>query len=741
MAKNVFNATLDVNNRVNRNSFDWSHQNNLTLNMGQIVPVMCELVPPASSLKIKPTFGLQFMPMVFPVQTRMRAQLSFYKVPIRTLWKDYTDFVGNFKKNLVPPYLDINSDEKIKNFCTTCSLGDYLGIPTTRVGSFGSGQPIPIKDAKLPQPAFRGSPMTWPNMLDVLSKNNPRLDAIISTANPTSTSTINVGYSLPFTSIANPTAVGFTITFGVEKSDYDGDPDEFYTYILNQSYLMLGTGTTVYSDCLKIPFSHPDCKYEILENQSSYQIRMTAEFKSIDEGVNISHATILFTSSPENYGSLRGLSESGIVDASIRAAFGNVVSELTLATSPYYNSSSPLRENQLQLSAYPPRAYEAIYNAYYRDNRNNPYVLNGEIEYNRWIPTDEGGADTTDYKLRMKNWEQDFLTTAVQSPQQGPAPLVGLTTYTSVDGASGISLTDENGKSYSVKFESDDLGLNDVSYEELNPAKNSVVQPRSLYDLATSGISIADFRNVNAYQRYLEMNMRKGYSYRDVIEGHFDTKVSYDSLLMPEYIGGLTQQVDMNSVVQSVETTDSGSYAGSLGSMAGSASVRGEGNNDITVYCDEESYIIGLLSVVPVPNYSQLLPKHWLHRDLLDSFYPEFDNIGFQPITYKEVCPIQSFADRPSSLNDTFGYNRAWYDYVSKVDTVHGLFRTNMRNFLINRTFNLRPELSESFLLVDEKQVNEVFSVTESTDKIFGQVFFECHAQLPISRVNIPKLE
>ena len=39
----------------------------------------------------------------------------------------------------------------------------------------------------------------------------------------------------------------------------------------------------------------------------------------------------------------------------------------------------------------------------------------------------------------------------------------------------------------------------------------------------------------NAYQKFLELNMRKGYSYRDIVEGRFDVKVRYDELLMPEF--------------------------------------------------------------------------------------------------------------------------------------------------------------------------------------------------------------
>ena len=139
--------------------------------------------------------------------------------------------------------------------------------------------------------------------------------------------------------------------------------------------------------------------------------------------------------------------------------------DLTLDSSPYYNSNSANKDKQIKISAYACRAYEGIYNAYIRDNRNNPYYVNGQVQYNKWIPTYDGGADQNIYELHYANWEKDFLTTAVQSPQQGTAPLVGITTYTetvettSDDGIpvtrelSRIALVDEDGKKYQVSFD------------------------------------------------------------------------------------------------------------------------------------------------------------------------------------------------------------------------------------------------------------------------------------------------
>ena len=39
MAQNIFDATFDANNRIDVNSFDWSHVNNLTTNFGRVTPV------------------------------------------------------------------------------------------------------------------------------------------------------------------------------------------------------------------------------------------------------------------------------------------------------------------------------------------------------------------------------------------------------------------------------------------------------------------------------------------------------------------------------------------------------------------------------------------------------------------------------------------------------------------------------------------------------------------------------
>ena len=810
MANGAFDATLDVNNEIKVNNFDWSHANNLTTQIGRVTPVFCELVPAHGSVRINPRFGLQFMPMVFPIQTRLRARMMFFKYPLRALWDGYRDFVGNFREDLEEPYLDMFTEDHITAMAKTGSLGDYLGLPTTLVGDFGAGTDMgspTFTIASVKGNQFGGSseftylaglPLTSLSNHSDFYRMSPQPTEVAMTSgasmtvpSPGSASATSVIRLVPhlhydFTTDDGPVTRSSVVTIKiptqpgkVKQSDFSKFGNYVTVYVRAASIIdiMSYVGCVQKDGALHLSFSFPQSFIDSKIESFSLDLYMNVISRF---GRRISGSTTAWDSELTPLGELLtdGSFKSGVQTSGWNWSMANVLSgntdqyvatyklnngapvDLTLKTSPYYNHLSANSQNQIKISAYACRAYEGIYNAYIRDNRNNPYYINGQVQYNKWIPTYDGGADTNVYRLRYANWEKDFLTTAVQSPQQGTAPLVGITTYTetvdAVDDSgqpvvrelSRIALVDEDGKKYQVSFDSDNEGLKGVSYVELdNEVK--MRQPRNLIDVVTSGISINDLRNVNAYQKFLELNMRKGYSYRDIIEGRFNVKVRYDELLMPEFFGGFSRDIEMHSISQTVDQDADGSqtYAKALGSQSGIAGVRGDSERALECFCDEESIVMGILIVTPLPVYTQLLPKHFTYRGLLDHYQPEFNHIGFQPILYKEVCPIQAYNEQPETIHDVFGYNRPWYEYVQKYDQAHGLFRSNLSNFLMNRVFNQKPELAQSFLVIDPEQVTDVFAVTkaddgtELTDKIYGQIWFDCTAKLPISRVAIPRLD
>lgn len=737
---NIWNATLEPNNNVKQNTFDWTHVNNLTTQIGRITPIQCELVPANTSFRVKPFPALQLMPMVFPIQTRMRATISYFRYPLRALWKDFKDFEGNFREGLEEPYHDFKSQTLLDKMLKTGQLMDYLGVPTTQIGSYGS-----IQEAK---PIFDTT----------TSYGN------IPFAVPSSIMPSNVSAPLP-SQIPNYTLYNQYGFYRVLEYDFGQDV----------SFLANDGARPLQIACSSLNEAAPTSNFRVgLYNSDDRLITTLSCTGFTNTGLLFSTYTsdilnvrkvLLFVycmADTDTYDGRVFNGNSGsplwnfafIPGLLTVTAVGGSVNGLTLATSPYYNSNSSNKNDQIKLSAYAARAYEGIYNSFYRDNRNNPYYINGVVQYNQWIPSYDGGADSYPYELRYANWEKDFLTTSVQSPQQGNSPLVGITTYDQVSTVTDehgqptevkqtrVAMVDEDGKRYSLEFDSDNEGLKNVKYVELDNG-TTVRSARSLFDLVTSGISITDLRNVNAYQKFLELNMRKSYSYKDIIEGRFDVKVRYADLLLPEFFGGFSRDINMNAVTQTVDKDDtgSGSYKDALGSQAGVGYFRGGTDANIECFCDEESIIMGLLVITPLPVYTQLLPKHFLYRGLLDHFNPEFNNISFQPITYREVCPIQAYNENPKSLTDTFGYQRPWYEYCQRYDQAHGLFRTDLSNFLMHRVFDRKPELAQSFLLIDPEQVTDVFSVIETTDKVYGQILLDCTVKLPVSRVAVPRLD
>lgn len=745
MAQNVFDATFDANNRIDVNSFDWSHVNNLTTDFGRITPVFCELVPAKGSLRINPEFGLELMPMVFPVQTRMFARLNFFKVTLRSMWEDYSDFISNFRDDLEEPYI-LPDPVRFERMFKTGTLGDYLGIPTQKTSfseyhSSAISRCSPTGSSNNQGFHFISSSKSWDDIFSQWSGSFGSLDSI------TCSTTSSDPNSTVFLSCADALSIGL---FGSSSLKFKMST--------TGSFKELPCRIMVYHNVFKTKF-YVDSNFVLSSDGKTALLNTT--LGNIKEKLGSANSS----SSPCSVGILipyHGLNSSTVdITTQVVDVYSNSeLTELDYGKFPF-RTKAKTTEGFPKLLAYRFRAYESVYNAYYRDIRNNPFVVDGRPVYNKWLPTMKGGADTTLYQLHQCNWERDFLTTAVPNPQQGAnAPLVGLTVgdvvTRSEDGTLSVQkqtvLVDEDGSKYGVSYRVSEDGerLVGVDYDPVSEktpvtAINSYAELAALATEQGSGFTIETLRYVNAYQKFLELNMRKGFSYKQIMQGRWDIDIRFDELLMPEFIGGISRELSMRTVEQTVDQQSSssqGQYAEALGSKTGIAGVYGSTSNNIEVFCDEESYIIGLLTVTPVPIYTQMLPKDFTYNGLLDHYQPEFDRIGFQPITYKEICPMNTDNSVfPGFLESTFGYQRPWYEYVAKYDTAHGLFRTNMKNFIMNRTFSGLPQLGQQFLLVDPDVVNKVFSVTEYTDKIFGYVKFNATARLPISRVAIPRLD
>lgn len=746
-----------------RNTFDLSFANNLSLNFGRLYPVLCKEVVPGDSFTIDTSFGLRFMPMAFPVQTRIRADIHYFYVRSRNLWKDFPDFIGATKENLTPPYLQTNDPKAF----TTGSLADYLGVPTTIGGNFNSNwmslsssNLVGDKRIKLPSEIEKKqiSHSLDFNSDTYLQKGllSSKQDLTLSMWRPIQSNNLYSFEDLsikPIPHYQEPemypdciymhtvsnlnTRVKITSQINLLGNNGNGTPQQILLFSDRNLWqagetsnekskdILIGAGDINFTQNHNV-YSSPRLNQITCYKYSSNGAQLTNLYSLINDYIDIGATLkIVFM----KYGNFieygipgTGTYQNFATNVQITNTDITQIVDVANYATPYLGAN-PL----IKINAMPFRAYEAVWNGFFRNQQVDPFKPAGIPEYNKYITNNNGGADTTTpLTFNNRYWEDDVFTTCLPSPQQGLAPLVGARqadpgqSYYTID-----TIINSEPSRIEVQTDSEDKMTLVTKYGKDTPESTI----KALNEAIAFGISINDFRNVNSLQRWLEKNVRRGFRYRDQILTHFGVSVRYDELDMPEFLGGVSENVTMQAISQTVQNDQA-----PLGAYAGQGSVFGNAKHKINHYFDEHGYVLAVMSVVPIPTYSQNMPKMFNKFNHLDYFFPEFNHISLQPVPLREVAPLQAI-NANVSLDKTFGYQRAWYDYLASTDEVHGDMRLSLRDFLLNRVYGDVPELGQKFLSIYPEETNDIFTVRDThEDKIVGQIYFDIKAKRPISR-------
>ena len=749
---NIFRKKDAYIDRVNRSTFDLSFVNNLTMKFGAITPVCLLPASFGDSFQINARFNLQLLPTVFPIQTQLYVRLHFVYVRTRTLWEDWMSFFGG-DETVTPPWIDPTAEDTLqghKQFniaddLQTGTLADYLGVPTTIIGTYGATEKskIQLASASGSVPVgnlllgfWRGSssdsiPANPLELATILDGKKFRSDIFRGAA------VGDPGNSSLLPNYADSTWLAFTFPYAAKDIASSGNLFFEFSFLRNapafsDSNILVSfldsSGTVLNSVTNSLNVSVSGTVVRIFYPSSALPSSTTSIGFAFKQSALTPASSFYDKYVPTSAPSRHNYQWNNVTTVSYLSRDISWTKP-EAANCPFYTSSSS-KLPTIPLSALPFRVYESYYNAFGRDIRNNPFIVDGKPEYNKYVPSMKGGSDTYKYQLHYANWEPDAYTTALQSPQAGVAPLVGITSL------GEATFRDAAGTEYHAQLETAEDGDTVTGFQvKSSNAPADVV--RNLIGMATSGISISDFRNVNSLQRFLEIRVRQSPRYKNLVKGLFDVNLDYDELMMPEFLGGISDTIPVYKVTQTTPTEGN-----PLGSFAGQGSLQSGMRHVIRKYCPEEGYILGVMSVVPAANYSQLLPPHFTRMNLLDWHFPQFNNISYQPMLYKHLCPYQAYAVNSSNVSSVFGYQRAYWDLISSFDEVHGEFRGSMRNFLINRVFDKAPELSKDFLLVNPDHVNDVFAMTsENGDKILGSIAFDITKKTTIPRNSIPHIE
>lgn len=423
--------------------------------------------------------------------------------------------------------------------------------------------------------------------------------------------------------------------------------------------------------------------------------------------------------------------------------WGKWISGEATVTHPYINyygalyDSNPLIDylglprptsTSQDVSALPFAAYQAIYNEYYRDQN-----LINEVDY-KLLDGNNTSKIAQLLPLRKRAWEHDYFTSALPWAQKGNQVQIPIG---NVSGNATVQLTSTNGHALIRS----DVG-NSTLIGNLESSSGGVLQsgsanarldPNGTLEANTNGLttsptSINDLRRAFRLQEWLEKNARAGTRYVETILAHFGVRSSDARLQRPEYITGVKTPVVISEVLNT--TGEDGGLP--QGNMSGHGVAVGTGYGK-KYFCEEHGYIIGVLSVLPLPSYQQGIPKHFLRQDKFDYFWPEFANIGEQPILNKEL-----YVDTPAAdQNKTFGYTPRYSEYKFATNRVCGDFRTSLNYWHSGRIFSNTPALNQSF--VECQTDDRIFAVVDpAEDKLYIQVLNKISALRPMPKYGTP---
>lgn len=442
------------------------------------------------------------------------------------------------------------------------------------------------------------------------------------------------------------------------------------------------------------------------------------------------------------------VSMSGVSGPTNNLGIGSLADYLGV---PVGNGTASTSSN-LRINLLPFRAYQLIWNEYYRDQN-----LQDEIDFSLASGIFDGlvfnGASSNPnihgcrecLELRNRCWEKDYFTSALPFPQRFPSPVtvpvngtVDIIAHKTDANMSGIFVNNDGTVAATGNIE------NSSGYGMRVDGKPGFYDPRGTLHGEfndSSNITINELRRAFSLQRWLENNARAGSRYIEQILSHFGVRSSDARLQRPEYLGGGKTPVVISEVLQTSETANS-----PQGNMAGNATSYGV-SHSFKRFFEEHGIVLGILSILPRSNYQDGLPKLFGKFDKFDYYFPEFAHLGEQEIKhYEAYCDLSKSLD-DSANSKLFGYTPRYAEYRFVNSSVHGFFRTDLNFWHLGRVFSNtnQPVLNGSFVEVragnSSTGLNRIFAVEDTTyDRLWIQMYVKFLALRPLPKYGTPGL-
>lgn len=275
---------------------------------------------------------------------------------------------------------------------------------------------------------------------------------------------------------------------------------------------------------------------------------------------------------------------------------------------------------------------------------------------------------------------------------------------------------------------------------------STVVAPLDTDAGDTATFTVAQLRQANVLQRWLERNNVAGERYADQIKATWGCMPADAVVDRSILLGSTSFSVYNKSVFQNNASTGGSTSLNpfdSVGAKYGDSLGLGQDSLVQSFTATEHGHIIILASLVPHANYSTGVRRMFNRSKIGDFANPLLQGLGEQAIGINE---LRGQGINETSNGATFGYQQQYSEYKYHDDEVHGLLRDgqSLENFALQRAFgyNSTPALSTDFIQIKTTDIDQV-AATTGTISGYG-AWYDAYISMkkvsPLSEYVIPTL-
>jgi hypothetical protein len=218
-----------------------------------------------------------------------------------------------------------------------------------------------------------------------------------------------------------------------------------------------------------------------------------------------------------------------------------------------------------------------------------------------------------------------------------------------------------------------------------------------------------------------------GGTYRDWLETVYTAGKYLDRPETPVFIGGMTQYIEFDEVI-SKSATETAYGSQPLGDIA--AIGRGGkpmNNGHIHYQCEEPGYIMGLMAITPMIDYSQGNDFDLNLQTIDDLHKPALDGIGYQDLIQEQMVGETSRYDGGATIDKIkhLAANKtvAWIDYMTNYNRTFGDFAAGeaLDFMVLNRRYEVSSNntIEDLTTYIDPQKHIEIFADTSIDSQNF----------------------